>query len=148
MSALVNYRKTGRIAFAAWAWYNFADSVSDKSMTGTTFWGYAAAEATIGIFIPEPVFTAAGFVITRTASGLKNAWWRLGSAYWAMPIAQRSLATYLVVLPFAIASRQSQKMEAGDVGLDEALGQAMWKAQSIPDTERLNVPSIVGGRGF
>ena len=65
-----------------------------------------------------------------------------------MPIAQRSLATYLVVLPFAIASRQSQKMEAGDVGLDEALGQAMWKAQTIPDTERLNVPSIITSRVF
>jgi hypothetical protein len=148
LSALVNYRKTGRITFAAWAWYNFASNVSERNVAGTTLWGLAAAEATVGVFYPDPVATAVGYAMTRTAVGLRSAWWRLGTAFWAMPIAQRSLATYLVVLPFAIASRQQQKMEAGDVGIDEALGQAMWKAQSIPETERLNIPSIPTSRVF
>ena len=148
MSALVNYRKTGRIAFAAWSWYNFGKNVAERDVAGTTLWGLAATEATVGVFYPDPVATAVGYAMTRTAVGLRSAWWRLGTAFWAMPIAQRSLVTYLIVLPFGIASRQQQKMEAGDVGLDEALGQAMWKAQTIPETERLNIPSIPTSRVF
>ena len=148
MSALVNYRKTGRIAFAAWAWYNFADEVSEGSVVGTTLWGAAALEATIRVFYPDPVATLVGAAITKTGQGVAKLWWRVGAAYWGMSIAKRSLVTYIVILPFAIASRQTQKMESADVGIDEALGEAMWKAQSVPETERLNIPSIPTSRVF
>lgn len=148
MSSLANYRKTGRIAFAAWAWYNFATNVSERNVAGTTLWGLAATEATVGVFYPDPVATLVGAAITKTGTGIAQLWWRTGNAYWGMSIAKRSLVTYVAILPFAIASRQQQKMEAGDVGIDEALGEAMWKAQSIPDTERLNIPSIPTSRVF
>lgn len=148
MSSLVNYRKTGRIAFAAWAWYNFTSEVAEGDVIGTGLWGAAALEATIGVFYPDPVATAVGAVLTKTGTGIARLWWRTGNAYWGMSIAKRSLVTYVAVLPFAIASTQLQKEEAGDVGLDEALGQAMWKAQAVPETERLNVPSIQTSRIF
>lgn len=143
MTALVNYRKTGRLALAGWSWYNFAKNVQDRSIVGTVSWGTVALESTIAVFYPDPIATAVGYGVTRSAQFGKSAWWRAVNWFWNLPAAKRSIYSYLAILPFAIAHEQWRKEETLEVGFTEGLGEAMWQAQTVPDTERLLLPQSI-----
>lgn len=143
MTSLVNYRKTGRITIAVYAWYRFGQSVRSGSLLGSTAWGTAAVEATVGVFIPDPVATAIGGAIIKGAQGTRAAWVR--ALFWALknPAPAFSIA-YIAMLPAGIKERQELAEEKGTVGIANYL----WEAESLTGTERLKTPTIIGGRVF
>lgn len=65
MTSVVNYRRTGRIVIAGYAWYKFGASVRQGNILQATAWGVAATEATVGIFVPDPVAYALGYVLAK-----------------------------------------------------------------------------------
>ena len=144
MTSLVNYRKTGRITIAGYAWWKFGQSVRSGNLLGSTAWGVAAVEATVGIFFPDPVATALGGAIIRGGQLTKRSWIR--TMMWAMKNpAPAFTILYIALMPFAIKERQELKEERGEV---EPFGIYSWEAEAIPETERLRIPSIIGGRVF
>ena len=108
--------------------------------------------ATAALLIPDPGSTLLGWAATRFAIGVNK---RIVSAamWWAgMSVAKQSAIGYTFMTPFMLEDAQMRKEEMGVEDWDAALGQAMWEAQSIPETERLQVPQSVnpftGGRVF
>lgn len=144
MTSLVNYRKTGRIVMAGYAWYKFAGSVRKGSLIGSTSWGIVAVEATIGVFYPDPVATAIGGAVIKGGRAASSGW------IWLMRLAMRYPAPtftilYIALLPFGIKERQELKAKEG---LIEPLGMMTFQAESIPNTERIRIPSIPTSRVF
>ena len=144
MTSLVNYRKTGRIVIAGYAWYKFAGSVRKGSLIGSTSWGIVAVEATIGVFYPDPVATAIGGAVLAGGRAAASGW------IWLMRLAMRYPAPaftilYIALMPFAIKERQELKAKEG---LIEPLGMMTFQAESIPNTERIRIPSIPTSRVF
>jgi hypothetical protein len=142
LSSLVNYRRTGSIVIAGYAWYRFGQAVRKGNLLGSTAWGTAAVEATVGVFIPNPVATAIGGAAVKGGRGIYAAWiWtlRLMMRYPAMSLG----IVYIALLPFGIKERQELKAERG---LVEPIGRMSFQAESVPNTERLKYPSIVGSR--
>ena len=148
MTSLVQYGHRGRVAFAVWAWHNFASEVQEGDVIGASKAGAIGIGATIALWIPDPISTAVGWGLTRGSNWLYNQWWRMNNAYWGMSMAKRSVVTYLVILPFAIADNQFRAQEEGLIGTGEELGRAMTLAQTIPETERYRIPSIPTSRVF
>ena len=110
MSSLVNYRKTGRITIAGYAWYKFGQAVKSGSVLGATSWGVVAVEATIGGFYPDPVATLIGGAIIKGGGAARGAWIR--AMLWALKTpAPAFTILYILLLPFAIKERQELKQE-------------------------------------
>lgn len=144
MTSLVNYRKTGRLVIAGYAWYKFGQAVEDGSLLGATSWGIVAVEATIGVFYPDPVATVIGAAVTRGALITRGAWLYLLNWAFRNP-APAFTILYIVLLPFAIKERQELAAERGQIGIADYL----WQAEAVPNhPERLKIPSIVGSRVF
>lgn len=144
MTSLVNYRKTGRIVMAGYAWYNFTQSVRKGSLLGTTSWGIVAVEASVGVFFPDPVATLIGAGVLKGGGWLRGIGMRVFT--WAyMNPAKANLFVYTALLPFAIKERQELKAEAG---LIEPIGSMSFQAERLPNTERLRIPSIPTSRVF
>jgi len=144
LTALVNYRKTGRIVMAGYAWYRFFGSVRKGSVIGATSWGIVAVEATVGVFFPDPVATLVGGAILRGGGWLTGIGMRIFT--WAyMNPAKANLYVFILLMPFGIKERQELKAEEG---LIEPIGRMSFEAERIPNTERLRIPSIPTSRVF
>lgn len=144
MTSLINYRKTGRLVIAGYAWYKFAGAVRDGSLLGATSWGYVAVEATVGVFVPDPIATAIGGVVLRGGGWLRGIG---GKAFnWGLKNpAKSNLFLFVLLLPFGIEERQQLKAEEG---LIEPIGRMSFEVERIPNTERLRIPSIPTSRVF
>jgi hypothetical protein len=144
LTSLVNYRKTGRAVIAGYAWYKFGQAVGQGSLLGATSWGYVAVEATIGFFVPDPVAVAIGAGTVRSGAWLLSKWTKF--LLWTLRNpAKFGLAIFILTMPWGIRERQELKASRGQI---EPIGIASFEAEKIPGTERLRVPSIVGGRVF
>lgn len=115
--------------------------------------------ATIALFIPDPEATALGWGATKFANAAKsaattvlaraNAGFGYASQYWwTRSIATKSAILYVAFTPLLLAATQNEKARTGVEGWDEALGAAMWEAQAVPNTERLQVRVSTFGGGL
>lgn len=156
MTSLAQYGSRGRKLIFAHAAYNFqvevlGESPRDLDWDDVTATGYLVAAGT-ALLIPDPGSTLLGWAATRVALGVKQraisaaAWWA------AQSITKKSAIGYVLLTPAMLDDAQMRKEEMGVEDWDAALGQAMWEAQAIPETERLQVPQslnpLTGGRVF
>ena len=153
MTSLVNFGKgdVGRVALAGWAWYNFGKSVMERDIVGTATWGTVSFERTIAVFYPDPVALAVEYGILRTLGGIAgiyNFGIRVFTWMAANP-AKSNLIVFIALLPFGIKERQELKAERGEI---EPIGRMSFDAESVPDSERLQVPQamnpLTGSRVF
>lgn len=144
MTSLVNLGKgdVGRLALAGWAWYNFGKSVIERDIVGTATWGTVSFERTIAVFYPDPVALAIEYSILRAVGGVV-AVFNFGIrvfTWMASNPAKANLIVFTALLPFAIKERQVMKAEKG---LIEPIGRMSFDAESMPDSERLQVPQAI-----
>lgn len=82
---------------AGYAWYQFGQSVEDGSLIGATSWGIVAVEATVSIFIPDPVATGIGWTGSKLIGAfvrtigpvlrqIANLMWRVARVPFLVPI--------------------------------------------------------------
>lgn len=110
MTSIVNYRRRGRIVIAGYAWYKFGNSIRDGSLIGATSWGIVAVEATVSVFIPDPVATGIGWAGTKIYGRFANT---------ISPVLRGSRAflsrvmsvPYLVPVSIALAGRATLEKE-------------------------------------
>lgn len=156
MTSLVVYASRGRKLIFAHAAYNFQVEVlgegpRDLSWDDLTATGYLAAAGT-ALFIPDPGNTLLGWGATKAMNFAKSR--TLGAlSWWAkQPLAKKSAIGYVLLTPAMLDDAQMRKEEMGVEDWDAALGEAMWEAQAVPETERLQVPQaanpFTGGRVF
>jgi len=115
--------------------------------------------ATVALFIPDPEATLLGLIGTKAFNAAKSGasivlsransgfgyasqWW------WTRTIAQKSAILYVAFTPLLLAGVQNEKARTGVEGWDEALGEAMWEAQAVPNTERLQIRVSTFGGGL
>jgi len=144
LTSLVNYRKTGRIVIAGYAWYKFTKSVQQGSLLGATSWGIVAVEATIGVFYPDPVATTVGAAVLTGGGWLRTIGMRIFTWAYLNP-AKANLFVFIALLPFGIKERQELKAERK---LIEPIGSMTYEAEKIPGSQRLRIPSIPTSRVF
>lgn len=144
MTSLAQYGQTGRRltwAYFAYRWYR---EITDESLNfDDVRESLYLGAATLSLMIPDPISTAMGYTYTKIAQKLVDTV-KGGSTWWAgLSLATRTAITYTLFTPVLIAGHQQTKAITSTEPWDEQLGQAMWEAQAVPDTERLVVPQSI-----
>ena len=156
MTSYLVYGQRGRkliFIHAAINWYDevLGERPQDVGWDDLVATGYLVAAGT-ALMIPDPGSTLLGWGATKAAN-FSRARATGALSWWAkQPIAKKSAIGYVLLTPLMLENAQIRKAETGVRDFDAALGEAMWEAQAVPNTERLQVPQAVnpmtGGRVF
>ena len=153
MTSVLTFANRGRRLIWLGASLHLYNELSDDELTlsDASALGYWTI-ATTALFIPDPEATLLGYIGSKSAAIVKGAAVRVlatgnaafGSAarWWGLrSLVQRSAITYVLFTPILLAAAQKEKETLGVEGWDEALGEAMWQAQSDPTGtgEQLNI---------